>query len=66
MTNEERTTMREHIVWLTTELESARKKLKQRDELLGEMLNPDQLGHALTQEIRGRIYAMLYLQDENK
>jgi hypothetical protein len=63
MTNEERTTMREHIVWLTTELESARKKLKQRDELLGEMLNPDQLGHAVTQEIRGRIYVMLYLQE---
>ena len=64
MTDEERTTMREHIVWLTKELEVTRDKLRQRDELLGEMLNPEQLGHAVTQEIRGRIYAMLYLLEE--
>ena len=64
MTDEERTTMREHIVWLTRELETTRDKLRQRDELLGEMLNPEQLGHAVTQEIRGRIYAMLYLLED--
>jgi hypothetical protein len=64
MTDEERTTMREHIVWLTQELEVTRDKLRQRDELLGEMLNPEQLGHAVTQEIRGRIYAMLYLLED--
>jgi hypothetical protein len=64
MTNEERTTMREHIVWLTTELESARKKLKQRDELLGEMLNPEQFGHAVSNEVRGLIYTVLYLQEK--
>lgn len=64
MTDEERTTMREHIVWLTQELETTRNKLRQRDELLGEMLNPEQLGHAVTQEIRGRIYAMLYLLED--
>jgi hypothetical protein len=64
MTDEERATMREHIVWLTKELEETRDKLRQRDELLGEMLNPEQLGHAVTQEIRGRIYAMLYLLED--
>ena len=64
MTDEERITMREHIVWLTQELEVTRDKLRQRDELLGEMLNPEQLGHAVTQEIRGRIYAMLYFLED--
>jgi len=66
MIDEERNAMREHIVWLTKELEDTRKQVKLRDELLKEMLNPDELGHAVTQEIRGRIYTLLYLQENNK
>lgn len=66
MTDEERNTMREHIVWLTKELEDIRTKLKIRDELLSELLNPEQLGHAVTNEVRGRIYTILYLQENNK
>jgi hypothetical protein len=64
MTNEERTTMREHIVWLTKELEDTRNKLKIRDELLSELLDPEQLGHAVTNEVRGRIYTILHLQEK--
>lgn len=66
MNDEERNTMREHIVWLTKELEDIRTKLKIRDELLSELLNPEQLGHAVTNEVRGRIYTILYLQENNK
>ena len=66
MNDEERNTMREHIVWLTKELEDAREQLKTRNELLKDMLNPEELGHAVTQEIRGRIYTILYLQENNK
>ena len=64
MTDEERNTMREHIVWLTKELEDTRQQLKARNELLGEMLNPEVLGHAVSNEIRGRIYTLLYLQEK--
>ena len=64
MTDEERNTMREHIVWLTKELEDTRQQLKARNELLGEMLNPEALGHAVSNEIRGRIYTLLYLQEK--
>jgi len=64
MNEEERNAMREHIVWLTKELEDAREQLKTRNELLKEMLNPEELGHAVTQEIRGRIYTILYLQQD--
>ena len=63
MTDEERNTMREHIVWLTKELEDTRTKLKVRDELLSELLDPEQLGHAVTNEVRGLIYTVLYLQE---
>ena len=66
MNDEERNAMREHIVWLTKELEDAREQLKTRNELLKEMINPEELGHAVTQEIRGRIYTILYLQENNK
>lgn len=65
MIDEERNAMREHIVWLTKELEDTREQLKTRNELLKEMLNPEELGHAVTQEIRGRIYTLLYLQENN-
>ena len=64
MTDEERNTMREHIVWLTKELEDTRQQLKARNELLGELLDPEQLGHAVTNEVRGRIYTLLYLQEK--
>ena len=66
MIDEERNAMREHIVWLTKELEDTREQLKTRNELLKEMLNPEEFGHAVTQEIRGRIYTILYLQENNK
>ena len=65
MIDEERGAMREHIVWLTKELEDTRIKLKIRDELLSELLNPDELGHAVTNEVRGRIYTILHLQENN-
>ena len=63
MTDDERNTMREHIVWLTNELEDTRQQLKARNELLGELLDPEQLGHAVTNEVRGRIYTLLHLQE---
>lgn len=64
MIDEERNTMREHIVWLTKELEDTRQQLKARNELLAELLDPEQLGHAVTNEVRGRIYTLLYLQEK--
>ena len=63
MIDEERNTMREHIVWLTKELEDTREQLKTRNELLKEMLNPEELGHAVSNEVRGRIYTLLHLQE---
>ena len=65
MIDEERNAMREHIVWLTKELEDAREQLQTRNELLKELLDPEQLGHAVTNEVRGRIYTILHLQENN-
>lgn len=64
MIDEERNTMREHIVWLTKELEDTRQQLKARNELLSELLDPEALGHAVSNEVRGRIYTLLYLTEK--
>jgi len=53
---EEREVLRQHIVWLTTELERTRHSLKQRNDILREMLNPDSLGWAVDGQVRSRIY----------
>jgi hypothetical protein len=29
------------------------------------LLDPEQLGHAVTNEVRGRIYTILHLQENN-
>lgn len=53
---EEREVLRQHIVWLTQELERTRHSLKQRNDILREMLNPDSLGWAVDPQVRSRIY----------
>jgi len=64
MIDEERNAMREHIVWLTKELEDTREQLRIRNQLLKEMLDPESLGHAVTNEVRGLIYTILYLEEK--
>lgn len=48
--------MREHIVWLSSELVRARDQLIQRNEIMRELLDPEMYGWTVPQEIRARIY----------
>jgi len=54
--------MREHIVWLGSELMKTQAQLKARNNILQDMLNPDVCGWAVPQEIRAAIY-MLFSQE---
>jgi hypothetical protein len=54
--------MREHIVWLGSELMKTQAQLKARNNILQDMLNPDVVGWAVPQEIRAAIY-MLFSQE---
>jgi hypothetical protein len=47
---------RDHINWLTDELQRTQEKVKARDTILSDMLNPDVCGWAVPQEIRSSIY----------
>lgn len=59
MDDKERQTMREHIVWLATELEKERKVSQQKSVLIKRILDPEDLGHAVSQEIRQLAYQMM-------
>ena len=63
---EEREVLREHIVWLTQELERTRNLLGQRNALLRELLNPDSLGWGVNSEIRSRIYNLFSAELEQE
>jgi hypothetical protein len=52
-------TMREHIIWLGTQLEQERDSSREKTVLLKRLLDPDDLGHAVTNEVRKQAYAII-------
>jgi hypothetical protein len=59
MDEPERTAMRDHIVWLTQQLELARLQNRERTALLKRMLDPEDLGYAVTNEVKFLVYQLL-------
>lgn len=62
MHDQERATMREHIIWLGTELEKQRKASQQQIVFLKRLLDPEDLGHAVSNEVRKVAYILLINQ----
>jgi hypothetical protein len=54
--------MREHIVWLGSELMKAQNQLRERNEIMRQLLDPELYGWTVPQEIRASIY-MLFSQE---
>lgn len=59
MDDSERKAMRDQIVWLTQELEKARRANQDKTLLMARMLSPEDLGHAVSNEVRQLIYATI-------
>lgn len=59
MDDAERNAMRDHIVWLTQQLEMARLQNRERTALLRRMLDPEDLGHAVSNEVKSLCYQLL-------
>ena len=59
MDDVERKAMRDQIVWLTQELEKARRANQDKTLLMARMLNPEDLGHAVSNEVRQLIYTII-------
>jgi hypothetical protein len=59
MDDAERSVMRDHIVWLTQQLELARLQNRERTALLRRMLDPEDLGFAVSNEVKSLVYQLL-------
>ena len=59
MDDVERKAMRDQIVWLTQELEKARRANQDKTLLMARMLSPEDLGHAVSNEVRSLIYTII-------
>ena len=59
MDDAERKAMRDQIVWLTQELEKARRANQDKTLLMARMLSPEDLGHAVSNEVRSLIYTTI-------
>jgi len=59
MDDEERKAMREHIVFLGKELEQSRRQSQAKTELLARFMDREDLGWAVTDEVRKLAYALL-------
>ena len=59
-------TMREHIIWLGTQLEKERESSREKTVLLKRLLDPEDLGHAVTNEVRKQAYAIISNDQERE
>ena len=59
MDDKERQTMREHIVYLGTQLEQTRRVNQQQVVFIKRLLDPEDLGHAVSNECRQIAYTLL-------
>ena len=62
----ERQTLKAHILWLGKELEKSRRQCSAKTDLLQRMMDPDDLGHAVSQEIRVLVYQILIEDSHNE
>ena len=59
MDDKERQVMRDHIVWLSVQLEQERKQNQSTVVFLKRILDPEDLGHAVSNETRQLAYQLL-------
>ena len=59
MDDKERQVLREHIVWLGSQLEQERKQNQETVVFIKRLLDPEDLGHAVSTEIRQLAYQLL-------
>jgi hypothetical protein len=52
-------TLREHAVYLATQLENERNASRDKTEFLKRLVHPEDLGHAVSHEVRNLAYQLL-------
>lgn len=59
MQDKEREILRQHIIWLGTQVEAQRKANQDKVVLLKRILDPEDLGHAVSHEVRQLAYQII-------
>jgi len=52
-------TIRDHVIYLATELEQERSASRNKTEFLKRLVHPEDLGHAVSAEVRNLAYQLL-------
>ena len=66
MDDKERAVMRDHIVYLASQLEQTRKANQQQIVFIKRLLDPEDLGHAVSNETRQIAYTLLINSSHNE
>lgn len=66
MDDKERAVMRDHIVYLASQLEQTRKANQQQIVFIKRLLDPEDLGHAVSNECRQIAYTLLINSSHNE
>ena len=66
MDEKERAVMRDHIVYLASQLEQTRKANQQQIVFIKRLLDPEDLGHAVSNECRQIAYTLLINSSHNE
>jgi len=59
MSQQDLQTLREHAIYLATQLENERTAARQKTEFLKRLVSADDLGHAVSSEVRNLAYQLL-------
>ena len=59
MQDKERQILRDHIIWLGTQVEQLRKANQDKVVFLKRILDPEDLGHAVSHEVRQLAYQVI-------
>ena len=59
MTQQDLKTLREHAIYLATQLEQERNSSRDKTEFLKRLVHPEDLGHCVTSEVRNIAYQLL-------
>ena len=59
MSQQDLITLREHAIYLVTQLEQERNASCAKTEFLKRLVHPEDLGHAVTSEVRNLAYQLL-------
>ena len=64
MSQQDLKTLREHAIYLATQLENERNASREKSAFLKRLVHPEDLGHCVTSEVRNIAYQLLVNESE--